>query len=76
MILRALVVVAMDLVDKGGVVLLVDLNPGGRTWTVLENESVLRKSLLHYVSVFAVFGRTVAGSVDGVLGRWRARTGK
>ena len=66
----------MDLVDKGVVVLLVDLNPGGRAWTVLENQSVWRKSLLHYLSVFVVFGRTVAGSVDGVLGLWRARSGK
>ena len=76
MILRALVVVAMDLAGKGDVVALVDLNHVGRTRTVEDNLHVRRKNLLHYWSVLAVFGGMVAGSVDGGMDRWRARTGK
>ena len=75
-VVKAVVVTAMEVADKGDVVAVVKLEEVGRTWTVEDNWHVWRKSLLHCWPVLAVCGGMVAGSVDGGTDRWRVRTGK
>ena len=75
-VVKAVVVTAMEVADKGDVVAVVELEEVGRTWTVEDSWHVWRMSLLHCCPVLAVCGGMVAGSVNGGMDRWRARTGR